>query len=324
VPHAGLTWAQMDPRRGPQFGNHLGLEWAPVPPEIQWKPSGTQFERDKCKSFCGHGDTPLGDFGVAPLHADDYARSFREGTVMDDYAVDVLRQMLRESGLKANLRKMPPRFPHISGCSGSGMDKFVGEAVQGALLKEAGVEVKLDLLCLAEIVKAKIEFLSIAVADLETHVFASLAELVKPEGKCGKHRRKCSTSGLEEARWGSFGISCKDFSRLNNEAKKRRISIRELDDAGSSTTTIRQVLDILDGYENLDVVILENVDTMADADFEESHYALVDHLGKLGFSVRIFTLNSKDFAVPQRRKRMWFVAIRPCSGNWRLVGGVTS
>ncbi len=102
------------------------------------------------------------------------------------------------------------------------------------------------------------------------------------------------------------GCSCKDFSRLNNIARQRGISLKDMLDKGSSTTTLAATLRVIDLLEGLIImVLLENVDTMDTGHDKKNSEAIVLHLAELSIHAIRFVANSFDYGLPQRRVRLF-------------------
>ncbi len=103
------------------------------------------------------------------------------------------------------------------------------------------------------------------------------------------------------------GFSCKDFSKLNNFAKQKGISLKDLLDKGSSSTTLASTLRIIDLFSDLVLfVILENVDNMDGGHDKKNSLSVVEHLATYGVVAMRLLANCSDYGLPQRRVRLYF------------------
>jgi site-specific DNA-cytosine methylase len=258
---------------------------------------------------------------------DDGSR-FHDGTLLPALACCCFNSLSPEdrSAFDACKGHIPTMLPAASACSGSAMDTFVDVAVAYALRHALGVAFELPHTFECELVPMKRDWILKVTGFIEQGpcLFRDVACLSSDAACCDRHMDPKDKDGSEcpimPPKFFRAGFSCKDFSRLNFRAKQRGIDLSDLDDEGSSTQTLLGILRFLDEHgTEVDVVVLENVDSMED-DSEQKHIAdVIEYLEERSFHAQCVQLNSADYAGGARRLRIYIVAIRLHAQHWTIA-----
>ena len=138
--------------------------------------------------------------------------------------------------------------------------------------------------------------------------FPDATLLGKSETYCLFHKKICSTNCGDIV---IIGFLCKDISRAN--PNHRLVDLTKQKSPGGSCDTWQSLLNRLDNSSNPPVLlIIENVDAIADEDDSgTSAYDLVmSELSGRGYEMKAVKLDTVEFGLPQRRRRVYFVGIR--------------
>ncbi len=128
---------------------------------------------------------------------------------------------------------------------------------------------------------------------------------------CLFHKNNCSTANGDII---IIGFSCKDISRANPGHKEADLS--QSSSSGGSCDTFQSLLLRIDSSDDPPcLLIVENVDALSDTDGnEKSNLDLViAELSNRGYECKAVIADSSEFAVPQRRRRIYIVGIRLAS-----------
>ncbi len=119
------------------------------------------------------------------------------------------------------------------------------------------------------------------------------------------------------------GPPCQPFSKagywVTNENRKSHEDPRNM--IGQYFRLIKEIMP--DGF------ILENVESLLHPSNAEALASITDSIGDLGYNYSLLKLNSADYGVPQKRKRVFFLAsknkidafIKPTHGKPNLIDG---
>ena len=115
------------------------------------------------------------------------------------------------------------------------------------------------------------------------------------------------------------GVSCKSMSPYNYKRKEMAMALAQglLDKAGCTGETLKGLLDYLRCHDCVRLVIIENVATLLhNTRFGTPFRAIQKLLEELGFTVSHDILNSRDYLLPQNRRRIYIWGVRGCSDNF--------
>ena len=253
---------------------------------------------------------------------DDPARFF-DGTLLPAIACFCLRTLsvADRNFFDDHKNYMPREFTAAGGCSGSAMDFFVDVAVEYALQTEVP-HFRMKQLFFTEIVPNKRQWIaSVTSGDQGSHIFRDVGDLHKKEATCDRHAKsrgkKAQSCVVEGPSVFRMGFSCKDLSRLNFRAKQRGIDLGTLLDEGTTTVTLSGFVKFLHVFGDVvDLVILENVDTMDD---DEKHVAdVINFFHDSGLWGGSFQLNSAQYIGAAKRLRIYIIGVRQRGKHWYI------
>ncbi len=158
-------------------------------------------------------------------------------------------------------------------------------------------------------------------------VFKDMADLYgarAEECPCHMHFFKKKGCRVRNAEWIFIGFSCKDISRMNANRDRDSLGSSKSSPGGSSTT-FWHLMSFIDSHPEVCVVTVENVDNMSnDVDDEqeaESSRANFDvflaEMANRGFDVSPIMFDATEFAIPARRRRLYFQCVRATSSLFR-------
>ena len=203
-------------------------------------------------------------------------------------------------------------------CTGSAMDAMAVSATEAALRAE-DIPADFDFSFTCETEKNKANFIAQIIPKvLPCHNglpcnFQLLENFAHPDKrKCGVHNRPCKLPSSLHGLIG--GLSCKDWARMKNwhsGPKQNGAAIYGADKSpGKSAECMHGLIATVKACPT-DWVILENSDELTENEQQRPALDLFMHdLNEAGFDARIFTVQSSDYALPQKRRRAWICAVR--------------
>lgn len=257
--------------------------------------------------------TPLGE-APPELTAEHLLR----GQVLDVYAQHAtyagVMQMGRPS-LKGDLKI-------VSLCSGSEMLSVAMDALSKELLKQQ-IHIDIRVPCICEVDETKRRWCMAVQEQLHPQdsqnmcAFTDVTSFIDGEGFCERHGKTCV---LPDHLDGVVaGTSCKDFSRAN--PNRRRLSgdaiLATGSSPGKSADTLRGTFSVID-KRTPEFVILENVDTLDEADHAAGLDFVLQELGARGYDTQAFLVDSSEYGLPQARKRVFVLAVLSPGRKFRV------
>eukprot|EP00971_Amphidinium_carterae_P124324 2462924-Amphidinium_carterae.1 len=252
------------------------------------------------------------------------AENFHKGNVLDEQVAMYLDNFAPRS------LDFPDVLSFASGCTGSGMDSQVFRAIsRGLRSKGVNCEFQAEFLC--EQNERKQAWLKRWEEALHLHdgetispldlpcILNDMESLLSTEGECVQHNQVCR---IHAADFFIAGTSCKYFSKINqNKSLGSPHTILAAVLEGKKPTPQHSSLITFMGmmeYTNRcqpAVLIWENVDSIADGAGQESGniQAAISCLNNYDYDAQAFLLQTTDYGVPQKRKRMFLVAINRSS-----------
>ena len=237
----------------------------------------------------------------------------QHGELLPEFLKSCMRKLSNDGKKNLHANVMDRAFTMSSACTGSGMAEVCHTVVHSLLNRPSHAAFA------CEKVKYNIEFYQAAV---EPHLaspsccFEDMASLPSGAADCCTHGRLCTIA--RDVDLHACGFSCKDFSRLKSNAGMDRSKILE-NGAGSSGLTFQSLIGHIRASRPR-TLILENVDSMENHDGEDDSDVEGNNFGsninflyasfeKNGYAVAHDKFNTVDFLLPQRRRRLYFVAI---------------
>ncbi|CAK9032499.1 unnamed protein product [Durusdinium trenchii] len=221
-----------------------------------------------------------------------------------------IKAALQIPGLRNRMMNLPRIWSLATTCTGSGGFELAARAVAKELTRalttfadHASFEVQLEMAC--EIEKFKQQLLINHVLPPDCCLFQDVTCLKTKERTCVRHG-----SGFELPKdlFGFVsGFSCKSLSKLQNSQDLKK-AIIERNQESSSFQTFCGNLDVLDECRPL-WFLMENVDMGDPADDNSNSAAIQKLLRESGYTVRMVLLKASDFALPQRRKRLFLIGV---------------
>ncbi|CAL1159882.1 unnamed protein product [Cladocopium goreaui] len=214
--------------------------------------------------------------------------------------------------MQQKVRSLPRTLSVGDFFSGTGaFSKVISETITA--LKDIFPDETIDLTAkhcfMSEVVQFKQKFLLEAFKGNDFDdccLFSDATKVFTDERECLRHKGRtapCSCEIPSELNIFGGGFSCKSFSKLNNEFESFKKALAEMMEESSSYVTFKSCNDALKFIE-LDMFLLENVDLEADS---ENLTLILKALSEAGFSCKTYKLISSDFAVPQRRVRIYIL-----------------
>ena len=140
--------------------------------------------------------------------------------------------------------------------------------------------------------------------------FTNLVEMTSDDDRyCSVHNDRCPLPSDIDGIIG--GISCKDISR-NNTSKQKLVGAALYaaeSSRGGSADCMHGLLRLIDEVHPKWIVAEQSEDLAEGAQYKETFDMLMHDICSRGFDVRVFILDSSEFALPQHRKRMWMLAL---------------
>eukprot|EP00971_Amphidinium_carterae_P307951 6119999-Amphidinium_carterae.1 len=249
------------------------------------------------------------------------AENFHKGTVLDEQVAMYLDTFAPRS------LHFPDVLSFASGCTGSGMDSQVFHAISRGL-RTKGVECEFQAEFLCEQNEKKQTWLKRWEEALNLHdgdtlelpcILNDMESLLSTEGDCVQHNQVCQ---IHAADFFIAGTSCKYFSKINqNKSLGSPHTILSAVLEGKKPTPQHSSLVTFMGMMQFTnrcqpaVLIWENVDSIADGAGQESGniQAAITCLNNYDYEAQAFLLQTTDYGVPQKRKRMFLVAVNRSS-----------
>ena len=245
------------------------------------------------------------------------ASHFLDGTHLASYIRICVNVAIKEVGRSSRSSVLVHRLG--GACSGSEMLAVVVHEMNAAFKRE-GVAIEVVVPFGVEIDDRKSEW-GMMVHDrirgggvrADTCAYKDVSKMAPERGDakglyCRRHKKICmleSTNGI------CAGFSCKDFSRFNiNRSKAAKVFGAETS-AGRSADTMWGVLDLI-AMAHFDWLLLENVDALDDSNHAADLDMLLGLLNQHGYDSKIWIIDAVDFNLPQRRKRLYILAL-----SWR-------
>ena len=207
-------------------------------------------------------------------------------------------------------------------CTGSAMDKVAFAAVQQAMQDES-VDVNFETPMCCDIHKDKRQWArEVHTAFDKTATpctYTDISTLCDDDRRhCDAHSRCCPLPARVDVLIG--GLSCKDYSK--NNTVKGRLKGAELYNSGTSPG---KSADCMHGFMALidrappEWLLVENTDELAAAEDQRDALDLfIVDLAHRGYDVKVFLLDSSDYLLAQKRRRMFLVGILRPSRNIRI------
>lgn len=207
-------------------------------------------------------------------------------------------------------------FAMSSACTGSGM----AEVVHILMNREFKTNGAVHFSC--EKAAHKRLFVHEVVApflNFSSHSFGDIASLPNRVAHCFRHEHPCPVSGPCKTNLFVCGFSCKDFSKLSSKWKERQARLRILADSlGTSGHTFGATVNYCKEMQPM-FLLLENVDEFdtLNSVSDQSHESNLDFVysvfAAIGYSIGHAVLSATDYALPQKRKRIFFLGVRKLS-----------
>ena len=242
------------------------------------------------------------------------AADVRDGLVLDKLAPQFAKRLgcmtLKHSGGE-EVKQL--KVSHGSGCTGSGIDKFVFDAVREGFRSTHGIDLIIVQRFVCEIEERKRNFLMAVHEEDDLCIFIDVRHLEKSRAWCERHRQHCVVPGVD---WKSLGFSCKSVSPAAKGSNPEAISVlaRKCQKSSTAITFFAGL-----GYvkrHHPGVLFLENLDNLSDdaGPGENSNLdVVVDCLREEGYEVLPIRMRTSDYGLPQDRLRLYIIAFHSCS-----------
>jgi site-specific DNA-cytosine methylase len=234
------------------------------------------------------------------------AADFKDGTFLDHFARSCVFKGVRTLGRPALSSALTMAVG--SGCTGSAMDLIALESLQRAFGQDS-IPIGFSYPFFVECDKAKAKFCanvhdcySVEGQALPTR----LADISTFAVDAPKHGVPVSLQGF------IAGFSCKDFSKCNVHRKDAAGGggiLAAASSPGKSADTFAGVLQVLDTCPP-DWGILENVDDLVNDLNKPSLDKVLYELSVRGYDHKVYVINCSDYALPQRKLRIYIVFVR--------------
>ena len=242
----------------------------------------------------------------APPHEVLSAQDFQEGKVLAAYAKYVVHQAV----VKVGRPSLSGEMSVGSLCSGSEMASVAIDALGSALVDQA-VPINFRTSFCCESVEGRRKWCQAVVDKLhpgsDTCVYNDITTLMGSASHCTRHGQACQ---VEEHFDGCIvGFSCKDASKANpNRGKLAASVLTTPTSAGGTNDTIHGALKVID-QRLPEWLLLENSDTLDDADHAAGLELLLNALASRGYDPMPFLIDASEYGLPQVRKRMYILSV---------------
>lgn len=208
-----------------------------------------------------------------------------------------------------------------SACSGSEGVHFVFQALEGVLVDPAALAPTSFSQCFAcESHPEKRRWIQSVIAEQggdhrSTCIFEDIAHLSQTSAACVVHNRRCPVPDVDIF---VCGTSCKDISSLSSGGRtpSGQLVFEMQSSPGGSAQTFRGFLAYIHAHRPA-LVLFENVEKLADEGASSSSGGATSNLDVLlaemsgrGYEGQKFVVDSKDFGLPARRRRVYVVFVR--------------
>jgi site-specific DNA-cytosine methylase len=242
------------------------------------------------------------------------ADSYKNGTFLQDFSKHVVNTAIKTAGRPSVKDALVLRVG--SACSGSAMDAVSLDAL-GEQMQAEKIQVKFQSAFFVELDKNKREWCSGVHARLACDEdpppcsFVDISSFVTTNERtpaCTKHNKPCSLP--TEIDLLICGFSCKDFARCNSNRKMRSglDIVGSASSPGKSADTMHGVLGIL-GRSRAEMLILENVDELAQEHHSEALDLLLANLSAMGYEVKTLVLCCSEYGLPEVKKRLYIIGL---------------
>lgn len=235
------------------------------------------------------------------------AAAFHNGTVADACAARYCYLAVRSHG-RPNAINLDVKVASL--CSGSEMMGVVGNAINKAL-RAQDISVRFQSVLLCEVVAAKREWganvIDCFFPDNDACHFDDVMTLGAGDGYCTKHQDKCRPP---ECNLLVSGFSCKDFSPMSSHIPLSSTDFSQgAATTGGSSQTFWGTLGVVD-QTNPDIVLLENVEQIENTPNQAILDVIHVELAKRSFDVQAWIADTKEYAIPQQRRRLFMMCVR--------------
>ncbi len=255
-------------------------------------------------------------------------------------------QAIFNKAYHSNSWSAPKLVTVATGCSGSEMPSVVLQLMSAGLDEDRskphskltgksvhtppGRFVKFQHIFSCEIDGEKAAWIARVHTD-DTCIFKDVCHLGQQKAWCWRHGKECA---VKRADWYIAGFSCKDFSSANRNRGSHGTLLNGRTSTGGSADTFWGCLSYIASAAPY-IIVLENVDTLTqdsnesgDSKTEKKNKDVIMYeLAEQGYEVQWVVLDSADFWLAQRRRRVYIIGIRSTAtpSVWTLcidkVGG---
>ena len=132
--------------------------------------------------------------------------------------------------------------------------------------------------------------------------------------RCVRHSKKCPVKSTDVF---TCGFSCKSLSKMNSSTMDKHTLLGKILSNTSSASTFRGTMKYIVKHKPK-IVILENVDAvLADEDgLQGNCQTVTSSFDAANYALMTIRINTKLYALPQDRLRIYFIAYHKDSNMW--------
>lgn len=227
-----------------------------------------------------------------------------DDSLLQAYCKKCVRELSsqQKERVHANLARV---FVMSSACTGSGMAELVHACVHKLFHLPSTVAFG------CEKVRFKRDFVMTIVDSLQAShgcMFEDMLVLPERVAACKRHDRPCKVPERMDVH--VCGFSCKDLSKLNTGWNREERDTVLRSGLGTSGRTFAALMNFANTSKPR-TMILENVDELEDRPGVSNQNVefLYEAMAAVGYSVNQRTVMSNKFALPQARKRIFFLCV---------------
>ena len=171
-------------------------------------------------------------------------------------------------------------------------------------------DLKFTLKFTCELAPKKQEWL-LSATHANTCCFTNIIDMKQEQAYCARHLKNCKIPRVNII---IVGLSCKDLSKMNINAKKHKSILSQQVSAGGTATTFRGLLAFLDAH-GCDIILGEEVEELADMETTgDSNLNIMQcEISNRGFELQAVLVDNVQWGLPCRRKRLYFICIAVAS-----------
>ena len=153
--------------------------------------------------------------------------------------------------------------------------------------------------------------------DSEACIYDDITKISSGTAQCQRHGQCCPVEAQIDGL--VVGFSCKDASKANpNRGKLAAKLLTGAPSPGKTNDTIASTLELIEN-KLPEWILLENSDTLDDADHAAGLELLLSELAGRGYDPMPFLIDGSEYGLPQVRKRMYILAVLRPSRRFKIA-----